>query len=171
MEILHMIAVADAAGDDENRSLDYKRAGRHWCTGDEGRGSDVFMDTNDDSYTMEMLIMTIILMVWVDCFTHISTYFQMSKNPNGTVRYLDFLDAFCPGEGGNGAVGRRWVQGHNGGFHITEPVWGESTGQRCIPLTKGPVMRNFRCSHCCWLEKLLNKQSNCHLRCHDAHVA
>ena len=32
---------------------------------------------------------------------------------------------------------------HENTFHITGPLWGESTSQWWIPLTKGPAMLSF----------------------------
>ena len=44
-------------------------------------------------------------------------------------------------------------------FHITGPLWGESTGHRCIPFTKGPVMQSFDVFVDVSLNKQLNTQS------------
>ena len=49
-----------------------------------------------------------------------------------------------------------WYGNH---CRVTGPLWGESTGHRWIPLTKGPVIRCFGVFFVVSLNKLLDKQS------------
>ena len=46
-------------------------------------------------------------------------------------------------------------------FHITDPLWGESTSDWWIALTKGQWFREFKLLFVESLNRLLNKQSSC----------
>ena len=53
------------------------------------------------------------------------------------------------------------ISWHGNAFHVTGPLWGESTGPWSIPLTNGPIMQGFDVCIGARLNKLLNIQLNC----------
>ena len=55
----------------------------------------------------------------------------------------------------------RMTSWHGNIFHITGPLWGESTCHWWIPLTKGPIMHRVYVFFLVSLNKILNKHSSC----------